>query len=152
MKLVVQVCSEASVEVEGKVVGAIKNGASVLVGVGQEDTEEIADKMVKKMLALRIYPDENGKTNLSLADTNGSLLVISQFTLYADVRKGNRPSFVKAGAPDKAEALYEHIIAKCREAGIHTEHGVFGAEMRIRLTNEGPFTMVLDSEELFAKK
>ncbi|MBR7017081.1 MAG: D-tyrosyl-tRNA(Tyr) deacylase, partial [Lachnospiraceae bacterium] len=92
MKLVVQVCSEASVEVEGKVVGAIKNGASVLVGVGQEDTEEIADKMVKKMLALRIYPDENGKTNLSLADTNGSLLVISQFTLYADARKGNRPS------------------------------------------------------------
>ena len=152
MKLVVQVCSEASVEVDGKIVGAIGNGASVLVGVGQDDTEELADRMVRKLLALRIYPDANGKTNLSLADTEGSLLVISQFTLYADARKGNRPSFVKAGAPDKAEALYEYIIGKCREAGIHTEHGVFGAEMRIRLTNEGPFTMILDSEELFAKK
>ena len=152
MRLVLQVCSEASVEVDGEIVGAIKNGAAVLVGIGQEDTEEIADRMVKKMLALRIYPDENGKTNLSLADTNGSLLVISQFTLYADARKGNRPSFVKAGPPDRAEALYEYIVQKCRDAGIRTEHGVFGAEMHIRLVNEGPFTMILDSEELFAKK
>ncbi|MCR5294737.1 MAG: D-tyrosyl-tRNA(Tyr) deacylase [Lachnospiraceae bacterium] len=152
MRFVVQVCSEASVEVEGKEVGAIGSGALVLVGIGREDTREIADRMVKKLLGLRIYPDEEGKTNLSLQAVGGSLLIVSQFTLYADCRKGNRPSFFKAGEPEEAERLYLYVAEKCRAAGFPVERGVFGAEMKIRLVNEGPFTVVLDSDELFGKK
>ena len=143
---------EASVEAyenfDGKIAGAIGRGFCVLIGVSEEDTKETADLMVRKMLGLRIFQDENEKTNLSLADVGGSLLLISQFTLYADCRKGNRPSFVKAGSPDKANELYEYIIEKCRESGRPVERGVFGAYMKISLVNDGPFTVMLDSEDL----
>ena len=120
----------------------------VLIGVEDADTTEIADKMIKKMLGLRIFQDENGKTNLNLESVNGDLLLVSQFTLYADCKKGNRPSFVKAGSPDHAETLYQYIIKQCRESGYHVETGEFGAHMRVSFTNEGPFTILLDSREL----
>ena len=120
----------------------------VLVGVGQEDDEAIADKMVNKLLGLRIFPDENGKTNLSLADVGGELLMISQFTLYADCRKGNRPSFIRAGAPQEARRLYEYIVSKCRERVSRVDTGEFGADMQVSLVNEGPFTIILDSDDL----
>ena len=120
----------------------------VLVGVGQNDNEQIADRMVNKLLGLRIFPDDNGKTNLSLKDVNGELLVISQFTLYADCRKGNRPSFIKAGAPEEANRLYEYVISRCRESVEKVDTGVFGADMRVSLVNEGPFTIILDSDEI----
>ena len=113
------------------------------------DTRELTEKMADKICRLRIFEDENGKTNLSLADVGGELLVISQFTLYADCRKGNRPSFVKAGAPQMAEKLYEHVLARCREQADVVEKGQFGADMKVELLNDGPFTLMLDSEELF---
>ncbi len=146
MRFVIQVVSEASVKIEGQVRGSIDKGFMVLIGVGQGDDEKIADKMISKLLGLRIFPDENGKTNLSLSDVNGELLLISQFTLYADCRKGNRPSFVKAGAPDEAERLYEYIVSKCREQVPKVDTGEFGAEMQVSLVNEGPFTIILDSD------
>ncbi|MCR5022826.1 MAG: D-tyrosyl-tRNA(Tyr) deacylase [Lachnospiraceae bacterium] len=146
MRFVIQVVSEASVKIEGQVRGSIDKGFMVLIGVGQGDYEKIADKMISKLLGLRIFPDENGKTNLSLSDVNGELLLISQFTLYADCRKGNRPSFVKAGAPDEAERLYEYIVSKCREQVPKVDTGEFGAEMQVSLVNEGPFTIILDSD------
>ena len=133
MRFVIQVVSEASVKIEGQVRGSIDKGFMVLIGVGQGDDEKIADKMISKLLGLRIFPDENGKTNLSLSDVNGELLLISQFTLYADCRKGNRPSFVKAGAPDEAERLYEYIVSKCREQVPKVDTGEFGAEMQVSL-------------------
>ncbi len=148
MRFVIQVVSEANVSVDGITKGSIEKGFLVLVGVGQGDDERIADKMVSKMLGLRIFPDENGKTNLSLADVGGELLVISQFTLYADCRKGNRPSFIRAGAPEEAERLYEYVVSKCREGVEKVETGVFGAEMKVSLVNEGPFTIILDSDEI----
>ena len=148
MRFLIQRVSEASVTIDGKVAGAIDQGFCVLIGVSEEDTKETADLMVRKMLGLRIFQDENEKTNLSLADVGGSLLLISQFTLYADCRKGNRPSFIKAGSPDKANELYEYIIEKCRESGRPVERGVFGAYMKISLVNDGPFTVMLDSEDL----
>ena len=128
--------------------GSIGKGFVVLVGVGQNDNEQIADRMVNKLLGLRIFPDDNGKTNLSLKDVNGELLVISQFTLYADCRKGNRPSFIKAGAPEEANRLYEYVISRCRESVEKVDTGVFGADMRVSLVNEGPFTIILDSDEI----
>lgn len=146
MRFVIQVVSEASVKIEGQVRGSIDKGFMVLIGVGQGDDEKIADKMISKLLGLRIFPDESGKTNLSLSDVNGELLLISQFTLYADCRKGNRPSFVKAGAPDEAERLYEYIVSKCREQVPKVDTGEFGAEMQVSLVNEGPFTIILDSD------
>lgn len=146
MRFVIQVVSEASVKIEGQVRGSIDKGFMVLIGVGQGDDEKIADKMISKLLGLRIFPDENGKTNLSLSDVNGELLLISQFTLYADCRKGNRPSFVKAGAPDEAERLYGYIVSKCREQVPKVDTGEFGAEMQVSLVNEGPFTIILDSD------
>ncbi len=149
MKLVIQRVNHASVAVDGKVTGAIDKGFLVLIGVGNEDTEEIADKYLRKMLGLRIFDDENGKTNLSLADVNGQLLLVSQFTLYANCRKGNRPSFIEAGAPDKAEALYEYMIAQAKKAVDVVETGIFGADMKVSLENDGPFTIVLD-EHLFS--
>lgn len=149
MKLVVQRVNRASVTVDGQVIGAIKKGFLVLIGVGSEDTEEIADKYLRKLLGLRIFEDENGKTNLSLADVNGELLLVSQFTLYADCKKGNRPSFVKAGAPDKAQALYEYMVAQAKKSVDVVETGSFGADMKVALENEGPFTIVLD-EHLFS--
>lgn len=145
MKFVIQRVTEASVEVEGSCVGQIGQGYLVLIGVGQEDTEATADKLVRKMLGLRIFSDENGKTNLSLRDVGGALLLVSQFTLYADCRHGNRPSFTEAGSPEKAEALYEYIIAACRKEVPTVETGVFGAKMKVRLCNDGPFTILLDS-------
>ncbi len=148
MKFVIQRVSESTVKVDGKIIGQIGKGFMVLIGVGQEDTQEIADKIVKKMIGLRIFEDENGKTNLSLADVDGSLLLISQFTLYANCKKGNRPSFIESGAPDKAEALYEYIISKCKESVPVVEKGIFGADMKVSLVNDGPFTIVLDSEKL----
>ena len=148
MRFVIQVVSNADVKVDGEILGQIGKGFLVLVGVGQEDNEQIADRMVRKMLGLRIFSDENDKTNLSLAQVGGSLLMISQFTLYADCRKGNRPSFIKAGAPDEANRLYEYICGLCAGQGYTVEKGVFGEHMMVSLTNDGPFTVVLNSDEL----
>ncbi|MBO4579487.1 MAG: D-tyrosyl-tRNA(Tyr) deacylase [Clostridiales bacterium] len=150
MRFVIQVVDNASVRVDGAVTGSCGKGFLVLIGVCDTDTVAIADKMCDKMLAMRILPDENGKTNLSLKDVDGSLLLVSQFTLYADCKKGNRPSFVKAGAPDLANSLYEHIIARCKEflGDDKVGTGVFGADMKVSLVNSGPFTIVLDSAEL----
>ncbi len=132
--------------VEDKVIGKIGRGYMVLIGVSDTDDEAIADKMVDKMLKLRINMDEEGKTNLSLADVGGELLLISQFTLYANCRKGNRPSFIGAGSPEHANALYEYIIERCRESVPVVEKGAFGEEMAVELLNDGPFTIILDSE------
>jgi D-tyrosyl-tRNA(Tyr) deacylase len=146
MKFVIQRVTEASVSVEGNVIGQIDKGLMVLIGVSNQDTKETADKMIKKLIGLRIFDDTEGKTNLSLADVNGQLLLISQFTLYADCKKGNRPSFINAGAPDMANEMYEYIIAECSKMVPVVERGQFGAEMKVSLCNDGPFTIVLDSE------
>lgn len=148
MRFVIQVVDNSSVTVDGKVVGQIGKGFMVLVGVGRDDNEQIADKMIKKMIGLRIFKDENGKTNLSLSDVRGELLLISQFTLYADCRHGNRPNFLNAGTPDEAERLYEYIIGKTRELGYKVETGVFGEHMDVSLINNGPFTIILDSDDM----
>ncbi len=148
MRFVVQRVTHASVTVDGTVIGKIGQGFMVLIGVSDEDTKETADKMVKKLLGLRIFEDENGKTNLDLHTVGGSLLLISQFTLYADCRHGNRPSFIKAGKPDMANEMYEYIIAKCREQVGTVETGEFGADMKVELLNDGPFTILLDSDQL----
>ncbi len=145
MKFVIQRVSEASVEVDGKTVGAIDKGYMVLIGVGQGDTRTEADRLIKKMIGLRIFPDGQGKINLSLKDVGGGLLLISQFTLYADCKKGNRPSFVNAGDPKTAEELYEYIIAECKKSVLVVEKGIFGAKMKVSLCNEGPFTILLES-------
>ncbi|MBP1561488.1 MAG: D-tyrosyl-tRNA(Tyr) deacylase [Oscillospiraceae bacterium] len=145
MKFVIQRAAHASVTVDGEITGKIGKGFMVLIGVSQTDTKAEADRLIKKMLGLRIFEDENGKTNLSLKDVDGELLLISQFTLYADCRKGNRPSFVNAGKPDIANELYEYIISECRKE-FHTETGIFGADMKVELLNDGPFTIILDSE------
>ncbi len=144
MKFVIQRVTEASVEVDGNIVGAIDTGYLVLIGVGQNDTEAVADKLIKKMTGLRIFRDENGKTNLSLSDVGGSLLLVSQFTLYANCSKGNRPSFIEAGDPHRAEELYNYIISECKKSVPKVEQGVFGAEMKVRLCNDGPFTILLE--------
>ena len=148
MKFVIQRVTRAKVTEGETVLGEIGKGYLVLIGIGEEDNEEVADKLVRKMINLRIFDDENGKTNLSLADVGGELLLVSQFTLYADCRKGNRPSFFYAAKPEKAVPLYEYIIRKCKEAGPKTECGRFGAVMQIDLVNSGPFTVVLDSRDL----
>ena len=149
MKAVVQRVTRAAVAVDGQVTGQIGKGYLILLGVSDEDTEEIAKRMADKICRLRIFEDENGKTNLSLTDVGGELLVVSQFTLYADCKKGNRPSFIKAGAPDHANRLYEYFMECCKEHADKVEHGIFGAEMKIDLVNDGPFTLALDSRELF---
>ena len=148
MRLVIQRVARADVKIEGEVFGAIDKGFLVLIGVSDSDTKEIADKMVKKMLGLRIFEDEQGKTNLSLDSVGGGLLLISQFTLYADCKKGNRPSFIRAGKPEMAEEMYEYIIARCKESAKVVERGKFGADMKVSLVNDGPFTIVLDSDTL----
>ncbi|MBP3603684.1 MAG: D-tyrosyl-tRNA(Tyr) deacylase [Lachnospiraceae bacterium] len=148
MKFIIQRVNKASVCVENKIVGAINKGYVVFVGISSTDTPEIADKMISKLLKLRIFEDENGKTNLDIKSTNGELLIISQFTLYADCRKGNRPSFTNAGSPELANELYEYIICKCQEEIEHVNHGIFGAHMLVSLENNGPFTIVLDSDEI----
>lgn len=149
MRAVVQRVTQASVTVDGELLGRIGKGLLILLGVADGDTRELTEKMADKICRLRIFEDENGKTSLSLADVGGELLVISQFTLYADCRKGNRPSFVKAGAPQMAEKLYEHFLVRCREQADVVEKGQFGADMKVELLNDGPFTLMLDSEELF---
>lgn len=148
MKFVIQRVTEASVTVEHTVTGAIDLGFLVLIGVCDTDTKEIADKMIKKLLKLRIFEDENRKTNLALADVGGSLLLVSQFTLYADCKKGNRPSFIKAGNPAFANEMYQYIIEQCRKNGVRVETGIFGADMKVRMLNDGPFTIILDSDEI----
>lgn len=148
MKFVIQRVLSGSVSVDDEVIGAIDKGYVVLVGVCDTDTEQIAEKMVQKMINLRIFEDFNGKTNLSLHDVGGEILIISQFTLYADCRKGNRPSFIKAGAPEHANALYEYMIKLCEKECPRVQHGSFGADMKVSLVNDGPFTIVLDSEEI----
>lgn len=150
MKFVVQRVSHASVSVEGQLLGKIQKGFLIFIGISDEDTVEIGDKMLNKLLKLRIFEDAGGKTNLSLTDVNGGLLMISQFTLYADCRKGNRPSFIKAGKPDKANELYDYLIKKAKETGLNVQHGKFGADMKVELLNDGPFTVLLDSDELFS--
>ncbi|MBO5564102.1 MAG: D-tyrosyl-tRNA(Tyr) deacylase [Lachnospiraceae bacterium] len=149
MRFVIQRVTTAQVEVDGNIVGKIDDGFLVLIGVCDTDNKEIADKMVAKMQKLRIFDDADGKTNLDIHTIGGNLLLISQFTLYADCRKGNRPSFIRAGAPDHAEDIYNHIVDRCREAFPDVQTGVFGAEMHVSLLNDGPFTVILDSEDLF---
>ena len=144
MKFVIQKVSQASVSVEGNCVGKIQKGFLVFVGIGKEDTKEIADQYIKKMVQLRIFQDENGKTNLSLTDVGGEVLIVSQFTLYANCRKGNRPSFFDAGEPQMAEELYKYIIKKTIDTISVVESGEFGAMMQVSLVNEGPFTIVFD--------
>lgn len=148
MKFLIQRVNHASVEVNNKIIGKIQNGFLIFIGICDKDTEEIADKMIKKTCNLRIFSDEQGKTNLSLKDVAGQLLLISQFTLYANCKKGNRPSFIEAGSPEHAEKLYEYIINKAKEYIGIVETGSFGADMKVSLENDGPFTIILDSEEL----
>ena len=136
--------ASASVTVDGEVTGRIGRGYLVLLGVGQDDTEEDCRRLADKMINLRIFPDENDKINLSLSDVGGELLVVSQFTLYADCRKGNRPNFIQAGKPDEAERLYIYFAEYCRSKGKHVETGIFGADMKVELVNDGPFTLVLE--------
>lgn len=144
MKVVLQRVNNASVKVDQKVIGEIGKGYLALLGIADTDTEEIADKMVNKIKNLRLFDDENGKTNLSISDVNGSLLVVSQFTLYADCRKGNRPSFTMAAKPDYAENLYEYFLEKCKEVFGKVQHGSFGADMKVSLENDGPFTVIVE--------
>lgn len=148
MKFVIQRVTNASVEGNHEVIGAINKGFLVLIGVSNDDTTEIADKLIKKLVGLRIFEDENGKTNLALKDVNGELLLVSQFTLYADCKKGNRPSFIKAGKPELANQLYEYIIEACKKEIPVVQTGEFGADMKISLLNDGPFTIILDSDEI----
>ena len=152
MRFLIQRVTSAKVDVEGKTVGAIDLGFLVFIGVSNTDTKEIADGMVKKLIGLRIFRDEEGKTNKSLADVGGSLLLISQFTLYADCHHGNRPSFINAGSPDLANDLYEYIIESCKSVIPNVQTGVFGADMAVSIENQGPFTIILDSEEILKKK
>ncbi len=151
MRLVVQRVTNASVTVDGKITGKIGKGLLVLLGVGAEDTKEILEKMADKMLRLRIFADENDKTNLSISDVGGELLIVSQFTLYADCKKGNRPSFVKAGNPQTANELYEYFKEYCKKSVPVVESGIFGADMKVELCNDGPFTIILDSDEIIKK-
>ena len=146
MKLVIQRVSNAKVEVENKIIGQIEKGFLVLLGVGPEDTTEIADFLVEKLCNLRVFEDENQKMNLSIKDIDGELLVVSQFTLYADCKKGNRPSFSNAAKPEKANELYEYFMEKCREKVRKVEHGEFGADMKVSLLNDGPVTIILEKE------
>ncbi len=150
MRFIIQRVQHASVTVDETVLGSIEQGYMVLIGIEQEDTKEIADKMIRKMINLRIFSDEQGKTNLSIQDVQGALLLISQFTLYADCKKGNRPSFIRSGTPEHAKELYEYVLGCCRQTGIQTEQGEFGADMKVELLNDGPFTIILDSREIFA--
>lgn len=148
MKFLIQRVSEAACTVDGSVTGAIGRGFLVFIGISDRDTAEIADKMLKKLIGLRIFEDENGKTNLSLGDVGGEVLLISQFTLYADCKKGNRPSFASAGKPEAAKALYDYLIDECGKRLHVVQSGIFGADMKISLINDGPFTVMLDSDEI----
>ena len=144
MKFLIQRVTEAKVDIDGETVGKIGKGYLVLIGIGEDDTEEVADRFIRKMLSLRIFADENGKTNLSIRDVNGQLLLVSQFTLYADCHKGNRPTFNGAGNPADAKRLYEYIVAECKKQIPVVQTGKFGADMQVNLVNDGPFTIILD--------
>lgn len=148
MKFVIQRVKEASVTVAQEEIGRIGRGLLVFVGVSDTDNRQIADKMIDKLTKLRIFDDKDGKTNLAAADAEGEFLIISQFTLYADCKKGNRPSFTKAGNPELAKELYEYVISEVAKKGFPTEHGSFGADMKVSLVNDGPFTVILDSDEI----
>lgn len=148
MRLVIQRVKHATVTVDGQIISSIGNGLLVLLGVGNDDTKEITDKMLAKLLKLRIFSDENNKTNLSITDVNGELMIISQFTLYADCRKGNRPSFINAANPSLAEELYEYMLSRAKEQYGKTASGSFGADMKVELLNDGPFTIILDSRDI----
>lgn len=148
MKFLIQRVKNASVKVDGETVGAIGHGLLVFVGVSNEDNKQIADKMIDKLTKLRIFDDADGKTNLSISDVSGDFLVISQFTLYADCKKGNRPSFVNAGKPDMANELYEYTLSEIEKKGFNVQHGIFGADMKVELLNDGPFTIILDSDQI----
>lgn len=148
MKFVIQRVTQATCVVDKQITGSIEHGYCVFIGVSDNDTRQIADKMIRKLLGLRIFSDENDKINLSIQDVSGSLLLISQFTLYANCRKGNRPSFVEAGKPDFANEMYEYIIQECKKEIANVQTGIFGADMKISLVNDGPFTIVLDSDDL----
>ncbi len=148
MKFIIQRVSHASVEVDQRCVGKIEKGFLVFIGIGKGDTKETADQLIKKLVHLRIFSDVNDKINLSLKDVDGSLLLVSQFTLYANCKKGNRPSFVEAAAPKEAESLYQYIIEECKKQVENVQTGQFGADMKVDLLNDGPFTIILDSEEL----
>ena len=151
MRFLIQRVTNASVEVAQELVGQIEKGLLVLVGVSDRDTTETADRMIEKLLKLRIFEDEAGKTNCSIADVGGEILVVSQFTLYADCKKGNRPSFTDAGSAESANRLYEYVLQQIASKGFHVQHGVFGALMNVSLVNHGPFTVFMDSEQLFGK-
>ena len=148
MRLVIQRVKKADVRVGQETIGKIEKGLLVFVGICNTDTKEIADKMIKKLIGLRIFEDENGKTNLDLKSVNGNLLIISQFTLYADCKKGNRPSFIRAGDPEMANQLYEYILTQCKLQVPAAQHGEFGADMKVALINDGPFTVLLDSADI----
>lgn len=148
MRVVLQRVAHAGVAVDGRTVGAIGKGLLLLIGVADSDTEAIAQKMADKICRLRIFEDENGKTNLSLSDVEGEILAVSQFTLYADCKKGNRPSFIKAGEPKLAQTLYEYMTERLKVHGCRVEKGIFGADMKVELLNDGPFTLVLDSDDI----
>ena len=147
MKAVVTRVTEASVTIDGRVNGSIGNGFLVLLGVGPEDTQAQCRKLCDKILGLRVFPDENGKMNKSLSDAGGQVLVVSQFTLYADCAHGRRPSFTGAAAPDLARQLYEQFLELCREAGVPPQHGEFGAHMAVQSVNDGPVTLLLDTDD-----
>lgn len=144
MKIVLQRVSSAVVKVDGKICGSIGTGYLVLLGIGNDDTEDDCRRLADKIINLRIFSDENDKINLSLGDVGGDLLIVSQFTLYADCRKGNRPNFIQAGKPDKAERLYNYFADYCCSKGKHVETGIFGADMKVELVNDGPFTVILE--------
>lgn len=146
MKIVIQRVTEASVRVDGRLVGSIDKGYLILLGISDDDTKERVEKAVMKIAKMRIFSDENGKTNLSVSDIGGDILVVSQFTLYADCRKGNRPGFTNAGAPHHANELYEYFIEYSKNYFGKVEHGIFGADMQVSLTNDGPFTIILDDD------
>lgn len=148
MKFVIQRVTSACCTVDNQITGQIEDGFCVFIGVSEKDTKQIADKLIKKLIQMRIFADENRKTNLSIKDKNGSLLLISQFTLYADCRKGNRPSFTSAGNPVLANELYEYIISECKKEIPNVQTGIFGADMKISIENDGPFTIILDSDDL----
>ncbi len=152
MRFVIQCVSEASVAIDGEICGKIDKGFCVFAGIGEGDDETVADKLIDKMLKLRIFQDSEGKTNLNIEQVQGSILVISQFTLYADCRKGNRPSFVNAMQPDRANELYEYIVGELRKQNSNVQTGRFGSDMKVSLVNDGPFTIILDSDEILKKR
>lgn len=152
MRIVIQRVLKAEVKVEEKIIGSIGNGLLILLGVGKEDTKEIADRYIDKILKMRIFADDSGKTNRSLQDVQGEVLVVSQFTLYADCRKGNRPDFIHAGGAEKASELYQYVLESIRNRIGKVEAGIFGADMKVSLVNDGPFTIVLDESLASSKK